>query len=229
MPLRTHTGAGDTVLQSGLAVELAKRYGKIAVPCYEKYWQLGKSLYRNYPEISLYPIPDYHPGDLCSPPEETFNRAYAKAGLDKDQEMRIGIYAGEGLWEDFARGFYLQAGIAYAKRWESSPVPEVLPYVPQVKWPDERRIFLHDDPSRGFIISRYVERKKSFFPPFTDNLLAYAGILMTAEEIHVIDSAFFCLANQLPLKGRLFFHHYARPDRPPGFRYSLRVDWHYLC
>jgi hypothetical protein len=226
MPVRTHTGSGDTILQSGLMVELSKKYGKIAVPCYDKYWSLGESLYCKSPNIELYKIPNVHEGHLCSPTDAVFDEAYRLHGLDQSQEIRIGEYAGEGLWDDFIKAFYLRSGVPYEKRWDSSPILDVLPFVKQIEWPTDSRIFVHDDPSRGWYITRTVG--EVFRPWFTGNALEYANILITADEIHCIDSTFFCLANQLPVTGKLYYHHYARPDRPVDFRYELRQNWNYL-
>jgi hypothetical protein len=223
MPVRTHTGAGDMIVQAGLMVELSKRYGKIAVPCYEKYKSLGMSLYNGFNDISIYLIPNIHPGHLCSPPDSTFDEACLHKFLDKDQGIGIGDYAGDGIWEDFAKGFYLQSGVEYRYRWDSFPDVSI-PSWEQVPWPDSRRIFVHDDPSRGHIITR----AKGVRPIQVHNILQYCQMLCTAEEIHVIDSAFFCLANHLLVKGKLFYHHYARPDRPADFRYDLRHEWNYV-
>jgi hypothetical protein len=235
MPVRTHTGGGDTIIQAGLMVELSKKYGKIAVPCYNKYWSLGESLYSKSPDITLYRIPDIHEGHLCSPTDAVFDRAYRSYGLDKEQEIRIGEYAGEGLWNDFIKAFYLRSGVDYSKRWDSCPIANILPSVKQREWPTvfvpewcpDKRVFVHDDPSRGYRITRMVD-ERAFRPWFTGNALEYAKVLITADEIHCIDSTFFCLANQLPVTGKLYYHHYARPDRPSGFQYELRQDWAYL-
>jgi hypothetical protein len=226
MPVRSHTGAGDMIVQAGLMVELSKKYGSIAVPCYDKYWELGKSLYVNHPDIYLYQLPSNHPGHLCSPPDDTFDYAQDIAGLDKSQQIGIGDYAGEGIWEDFAKGFYLQSGVGYRYRWDSCPIMNIIEEVTQIG--DRHEVFVHDDPSRGHIITRLVDKSKCYIPRFTSNILMYARTLLFAKEIHVIDSAFFCLVNQLPVKGKLFYHHYARPDRPSDFRYDLKHEWNYV-
>jgi hypothetical protein len=221
MPVRTHTGVGDTIIQAGLMIELSRKYGRIAIPCYRKCLNLGISLYGCFPDIQLYIIPDEHEGHLCSPTDRVFDEVYRENNLDREQEMRIGEYAGEGLWNDFIKAFYVRSGVEYRHRWDS--FPEIrLPQ--QAEWPDNHRVFVHDDTSRGHVITR----ADGFRPGWTQSILQYAQILHTADEIHCIDSSFFCLANQLPTTGKLFYHHYARPDRPVGFRYELRKDWTYL-
>jgi hypothetical protein len=168
-------------------------------------------------------MPDAHEGHLCGL-WTGLRRGLLVNGLESNR--CIGEYAGEA-YHDFIKAFYLRSGVDYAKRWDSDPIPDILDSVPQIAWPPVgKRVFVHDDPARGFRITR-LDRRGTFFPPFTGNALEYAQILISAEEIHVIDSVFFCLANQLPVQGQLFYHWYARPDRR-NFRYELRKEWSYL-
>jgi hypothetical protein len=44
----------------------------------------------------------------------------------------------------------------------------------------------------------------------------------------VIDSAFFWLADALPVTGRLYLHRYARWQRPQDFRYETFRHWNYV-
>jgi hypothetical protein len=206
-PLRMHLATGDTIVQSGLIVELHKKFGALAVPTYPKNAVFVQSLFRDYPEISTYSIPESWPWG--APLGLIYDEAMRKAGLDKGKEIRLGSYGGEGVG---TKSTYLQAGVPYEKRWDSCPIEEAAKKVEQIEWPNNNRIFLHDDPARNFVITKWIDRSTAFFPSWASNILSYVNILKTAEEIHVIDSAFFCLVEQLEVEARLFFHRYARVD-----------------
>jgi hypothetical protein len=207
IPIRMHMAAGDTIVQGGLIVELHKRCGRIAVPSYKRNDIFVQSLFRAFIGISFYLVPEFYPWG--APPNWVFDQAMEDAGLDKSQEIRLGSYHGYCAGTE---GAYIQAGVHYEKRWTSCPVENAAKYVNQLEWHTDNRIFYHDDPDRNFLITKIVDKKSAFFPIWTPNILSYVNILKTAEEIHAIDSAFFCLASQLTLKAKLFFHRYARID-----------------
>ncbi len=179
------------------------------IPCYKKYEVFVKSLFYACPAISFYVLPHEAHWAWGAPPEEAYDRAQADNFLNKDQEIRLGSYFSESSTEKT----YLQAGIELCKRWESDPTAEASEHVfPQVKWPNENRIFVHDDPTRDRVITKDVDRNTAFYPAWVPNILQYAHILKTADEIHVIDSSFRWLAMALKLKAhRLCLHHYAWP------------------
>lgn len=216
MPIRTHCAAGDILSQAGLIVELNKQYGPLAVPYYEKYEALVKSLFHAYPEISFYMLPHKPDWGWGQPPDDAYDRAQADNSLNKAQEIRLGAY----FEESPGANAYVQAGIDPVKRWESSPTAKAAERVfPQIEWPTTgNRIFYHDDPGRRRAITKLVSHG-AFHPYDVPNMLQYANILKTADEIHVIDSAFFWLALSLPVKSaRLFLHHYAWPWPRKPFR-----------
>jgi hypothetical protein len=151
--------------------------------------------------------------------------------------LRSGIYSGTGIDQDFTASFYKHLNVPYEARWDKSPLLEAWKSVEQlhpgeVYPPGRKKIFLHDDPSRGFVIHKLVARSEAFIPDFSNweqSILRYVALLFDADEIHVIDSAFFHLANTFAnLKAKLFLHQYPRWPRPIGFRYPSRLNWRYV-
>ena len=77
-------------------------------------------------------------------------------------------------------------------------------------------IFVHDDPSRDFLIEetklpkdvRVIRSKK--LEDYT--IFDYLTVLEKAEEIHVVQSSFAALVECSGLTGRNFVHLYSRPD-----------------
>jgi hypothetical protein len=205
-----HMACGDTIVQSGLIVELSKKYGPVAVPTYDRHEKFVRSLFRHIHEISIYIVPEYLPWG--APQDSVFDLAMLNSGLDKSMEIRLGSYH-LGKKINGTCGTYRQAGIEYIKRWDSCPIEEASRNVEQMSWwPNESRIFIHDDVLRGFRITRFTGN--AMLPELSDNILSYVNILKTAKEIHVIDSAFYCLVNQLSINPgtSLYFHRYARVD-----------------
>jgi hypothetical protein len=209
IPIRMHVACGDTLVTAGLIVELHKIHGPIAVPTYPKYEVFVRSLFHNFPDISVYTVSEPYPWG--APSNEVYDAAMERAGLDKSKEIRLGNYY-QGVQIKGTEGTYLQAEVPYQKRWESCPIKEAVKHVPQLDWNTPSRVFYHDDPARGYMITRLVDKETAYFPRWNNNILQYVHILQTAEQIHVIDSAFWCLVNQLDLdvSTKLFFHRYAR-------------------
>jgi hypothetical protein len=238
-PLITHLGLGDGILQTGAAIVLAERSGEIAFPCYERYSVSTRSFFADHPLISIYTLP--HEEGLGwawgSPPEGVWERRIREEGMDGATPFRSGIYAGIGIDQDFSQSFYKHLNVPYAARWDACPLGEAWKRVDQLTLPDggwpggSRKIFLHDDPARGFVIHKLINRLEAFQPEFSDwsqSILRYVGLILEADEIHVIDSAFFHLVNTFIPRAKLFLHQYPRWPRPIGFRYPTRLNWRYV-
>ena len=189
-PIVTHLGLGDALVQAPLAVALSEREGEIAFPAYETYRASVESFFVNHPLIRIYPLPAYEPGwQWGGAPEAVFKAAIARAGMNGASPIRLGIY-GDRLGKDFTRTFYEQAGVAYAIRFEKCPIKEAAKKVPQVTplFPNERKIFLHDDAPRGFPITRLVPNGEEAFRPKPEekhlSILRYAEAIREAVADH---------------------------------------------
>lgn len=233
-PLITHVGLGDNIVQTGLAVALAEHYGAIGFPCYQQYETSVKSFFIDEPRVKVYTLPYRRQDEWGSPPDDVFDARIRQCKMDPAQAIRAGLYAGQGFGWDFTQSFYDHAGIPYDRRWSKCPIDAAVSRVEQLPavFPASRKIFLHDDPTRGFIIRWRVNRNLAFVPNFSDpkqSILRYVGLIRAAHEIHVIDSAFFHLINSLPAVGaQLFLHQYCRWPRPRSFRYQSKLNWNYV-
>jgi hypothetical protein len=154
--------------------------------------------------------------------------------MDMAEALRSGNYSGLGTDQDFSQSFYKHLGVPYEARWERCPLLEAWKSVEQLplRWPaGSQKTFLHDDPARGYVIRKLVDRAQTFQPDFSDwnqSILRYVDLLLDADEIHVIDSVFFHLANTFAPRGKLFLHQYPRWPRPISFRYPSRLNWRYV-
>jgi hypothetical protein len=230
----THLGVGDGIIQSGLAVALLERYEQVAFPCYTEYVPTFQSIFSAHPRISVYGVPRLKFEDYGSPRDFTYAKAIEAAGFGSFDKLKLGVYSGRGIAWDFTKSFYEHADVDYSMRWRASPIAQAWKSVPQIE-PEmldgQPKIFLHDDPNRGFVIQRQRLKNGDVFRPdrlFEHSILRYAKYLIQADQIHCIDSAFFWLADHLPTQGHLFLHRYPRWQRPRDFRYETYRHWNYI-
>jgi hypothetical protein len=224
--LARHLGCGDGEMLLGGAVELAKEFGRIRFPSWIGHVPTFQSLCKDHPEIEIVPVKDEN--DMMSKQRNMILTGVYKRPYDfwKGQEPF------NHPWKDvepFDEMFYREIGVPIEKKWDSFPWKPVgttpiyqMPY-----------IFVHDDSSRGFAmdldrIGRHwtqdmmVVPDPSFSTPITD----YAFDILSAHEVHVINSSFmwFCEFLPLPKQQRKFIHRYARPWRNCD-QYNHRHNW----
>jgi hypothetical protein len=218
--LVAHLGLGDSILLSGAAVVLAKRYGGLRFPCYEQYEASVKSFFVNHPEIEVYTVPNQGPWWGC-PPLECFRIV--------GDPILSGLYAGQPEPRDcsFPEWFYRQLDVPYSERWDSCPIWPATNCVSQQEIPDILHLFLHDDAAREFNIDdNRLPPLEPFLPLFTgESILRYRDMIEYASEVHVIDSCFYHLVNCLNPTGKLFLHRYARAYSDIFNNYPSRQTW----
>jgi hypothetical protein len=227
------------IITAPLAVYLSERT-EIAYPSYPIYKASVESFFVNHPRISVYTVPEHRTGWHwgCVPPEE-FN-ALVRREFGGVEPIRTGIYLRPDDSPDFSVCLYRNIGVPWEIRYSHDPIRQAAESVPQVEpvFPNERKIFLHDDPRRNFRIARLCPNGEITFRPNPDerhlSVLRYAKAIYAAREVHVIDSAFYWLVDAL-LTGTapeklpaLYLHNYVRWPRPAGVRYGSRLPWKYL-
>lgn len=247
MVLRTHLGAGDGIIQSGMAVALLDTLAigeQLWFPCYPQYEATFKSIFVHHPRIRVFTVEERFGETWGSPKETTYDHAQLRCGcgINGEKLLRCGVYKDGGCWEDFTKQFYAHAGIPYEARWDRCPVAEAARSFNAAQanrinfvWPaGKRRIFVHDDPRRSYRIWKRVQtsEQRCIFKPHPDHvtisILAYVPLIESADEIHVIDSAFFHLIDSVAPLGAVYLHRYARWPRSRLFRFHSRLAWDYI-
>jgi hypothetical protein len=214
---RTSTGIGDVIALAAAAVILAERNGGILLPVKLEYLASIKSIFVNHPEVEFIDA-----GLFCKNPTPN-NLFISKTDLwlrdtGIDQYQRI----------------YQHFGIPYSERWDSSPVLKACEKVEQIPVPDVGPYkFMHDDQDRGYRIdlAKVQDGTPIYVPKVVEgrSILAYKDLLENATKIHVIDSSFYHLTEQLNPRGRLFFHRYARGNyQAMNNDYEMRHAWEIL-
>ena len=119
----------------------------------------------------------------------------------------------------FDEAFYEQAGIPFEARWASFAIPrdpEAEAEVFREIAPKARYIFVHDDPSRGFVIdeARLPKDVLRFRPERgqVGTVFGYRKVIEEADEVHCISSSFANYLECAPSGRPQYLHHYSRID-----------------
>lgn len=211
--LEWHLGLGDAIICNGLVRELAKK-NAIFVPAYKHNLDSVKYMFKDLKNVSVIEVDNEHNMFYKSAFHEANGGEVIALGYYSDQDFN------EKKW---AEEFYRHAGVPWECRWSSFKV-ELPNNVEPWEWP---YTFAHNDPERNFCIKmENLPIGKTIFPRKTKTIFYWCKCIMEAEEVHVINSAFLCLADSLPLKAkRKALHQYARPDGVPP---TLSEGWEIL-
>lgn len=207
----THNGLGDQLACNGLVRTLASREKNIVLVCKLVSATTLKYLYRDLPNVHLFPVED---DSVISPrfgadPDVLW--AFTCLGL---RCLLLGLHRGPlDAGSGFVGAFYRQAGVAQSNRYTHFHVDRDL-CVEQTftKQPTSKYVFVHDDACRGFHITvktqlPIVRPGKADSRPNSDNVFAFIGLMEGAEELHACDSSFAHLADLLDiLPGRRYLH-----------------------
>lgn len=202
-----HLGLGDAIACSAIVAKLAQEYDLVIVPCYEHNKVSVESFFVNFPNVKTQIIlhgeyvnyEDYL--DLCALPI-----------------LRLGVYSKDLPQlpnEDFVQWFYRQSGMTMEDKEKYCPIWNACKNYMFNEPGYTNRIFVHDDIERGFKIDNPKKEIHTILVrPEKRNysILFYADNLIKSNEIHCIDSSFLHLAEALNVKGKKFYHKYARPE-----------------
>jgi len=202
-------GLGDHIALAGACVKLAEQYPHLIVPHAQAYTQSLRALFDGYP-IMLIPYGSV-PGNapyINIQPHTPFGN-----GVDHYTH----IYRDMLKMDPLVRWTYCPLEHNRYRSQFQLAIPNV-PYA-----------FVHDDQARRFTIdNRHIRKGLRIVTPkpqVEHSILAYCMLIEYADEVHVIDSAFFHLTEQLNPTGKLFLHRYARHYVPVWMDYFTRHDW----
>jgi hypothetical protein len=221
-----HLGLGDELVLCGLVKTLLMRYNNVYLPVKKHNIQNVNKLYeQDFPFLKILPVEDDLDMINLSKKFESiadiiFNGIFGKELIKKD--------------EKFCEWFYRTENVEYENRWNLFTFSEDLEKQQKKNLENKYNnfIFVHDDPSRNFIISeKYLIGKNIYKPQHslgtTDQftIFDYKKILLEAEEIHCMDSSFAILIDQIPeLKNKLkFIHRYIRQEGGPIYKNNWRI------
>jgi hypothetical protein len=225
-----HLGLGDHIICNGLVREICANAlsEKFTIVVKPTSYETIKFMFKDVPNLTVHRLSS---GGFDSP--ESHQEVVTLAMTTTQRILYIG-HGQESTRLNFDKSFYAQFEIDFKKRWDSFKVERDLTSEKNLVEKlniKEKYIFVHEDPSRGMRIDRYIHRKGlRVIKASTDlstNMFDYLSLIEGAEEVHVIESAFMFMIDSFPIEGQLFNHRYAR-SYPARNTPTLRLDWDIL-
>lgn len=221
-----HSRLGDQLIMNGAIREYCKKYDRVGIFSIPKYHATVSYMFRDLTNLHIELAPTNNARRLFKL-KNLFIRKYDRAVYARGEDLETGIL--------FELQFYKMVGVPHEKKWDSFFVarePEREKRLHDRLTHGEPYIFIHDDERFPMDASRIANTALQVRPKpgVTDIVFDYCSLIEQAEEIHVIDSSFMFLIDQLSYdnpKQRLFVHRYARAT--PAFTYPiLRKPWEIL-
>lgn len=209
-----HLGLGDHIVCNGLVRELIKKCDLIYFPVKHHNFATVKFMFRDIPNHIKYVTVNNDNEMLYW---ETMNREIF------DEPVRLGNFYENNFvnrHKNFCKGFYDNANIDYEKRWESFYVDYGTPKISTDK---TNYNFLHQDQSRGYVISdkykqtEYYEPNHALGQASDTTLFDYYNVMAESNEMHCMDSAFSAWADHIEeFKNKpKYIHRYVKKDKEP--------------
>lgn len=204
MNIFTHQGFGDHIICNGLIRNLADRHKNITVLCLPQKKKILEFMYRDNDNINVLEV-------------ETEKQALDMTASLGETLKIIGHGSSGDKYQSFDKWFYAMADIEYEKRFKDFHVQRDLDeeqrLFEKLVGNEKEYAFLHDDPSRGFVIdrSRIRDDIKIIENNINDNFFNYRKIFENATELHLMQSGIYDFTNSIPLeKPKIFVHKYVR-------------------
>lgn len=208
-----HLGLGDQITCAGIIHEYTNWYNVVDVACKNRYYSTIKNLYNNS-KIKVLPFED----DLNVVDYIHYNRSKYNCIL------QISCFNGPSNL-NFEERFYHLADVPFEKKWSNFDVirdktKEDELFLKFSNIFNQPYKFIHHDPHRNMHIKPEYLTGNVFNvgslmngTHLTDNIIDYATIIEKADEIHVLDSCFMFLIDQLKYTNdsqKLYVHRYAK-------------------
>lgn len=186
-----HQGMGDHLICQGMYRTLAEDWD-LEFLILEKYAANVRTMLADVPNIRYIPIKT-----------EEVKDQYCDGICDR-VILRIGFSAKTAFDTNiFDREFYRHAQVPWEYRWSRFVVPDV----PQAPAPSYKYVFVHDRPEM-FNAKLTIP---GIHPDPNYSIFAHRDLILNAQEIHCVSSAFAAFAESLPLNGKpLHFYRFTR-------------------
>lgn len=214
-----HLDLGDSIVMNGLIRSLLDDWGKVVWFVKPEYVPAVSSMMSDCAtELAVLPA------------EGGYDDPAAKWLPSYLNVLRLGYFhrgTFDALHWDYE--FYRQAKVPFDYRWDA--FKHAQDRGPWATWGKRDQAVIHERPEVNFRINRGTLPAKDlvFLTPGANSPWDYIRPLYESSEIHVVDSAFLCLADSLDFRldksTRLVFHAYAKTY--PGIARwpALKKNW----
>jgi hypothetical protein len=239
-----HQGLGDLILCIGLFRSLLKSHSSLEILVTRKYLKSMSAAFSKTPAVRVTPLPKFPEGIFFSRLELLSGYLIGATRRIVGRKFLPLGYLGRNFFGvrrslRFDQSFYAQAKVEFSNRWDSFLVDSLNERADQLRillrLEDDPYVFIHEDPSRGFIIKRNLLpegiRVISPLPPSSGyDIWDYGEVLRQADEIHVIESSFAAFVESLDIRSRKSAHRYSRPEAKGDWNheFTYKSDWHII-
>jgi hypothetical protein len=229
-----HLGLGDHIDCNAIARIYLKEYNydKVNIFAKQKYFKMINFMFRDEPNIEVINIPgDDEKREVHNTLQKNKGGRLVQIGHDnypwgKEKELGMGC----------AEIFYKSVGIKFNRRFddfffEREQKEEERVYN-KLNPKNEKYIFVHDDPARGFEIpddkiKELAGECKIIRNDMEENMFHFCKVLENAHQIHCMESSFRSLVETLDIQGELFFHNF-REAASGYLGNSTKQDWKHI-
>lgn len=222
-----HLGLGDMIHCNGLVRHLVKRLDSnrsIHLFCKRRNLAMTRWMYRDEPRIRLVPL-------TASEPEIPQVQRWLQR-REANNYLVVGHRALRPLLKQYPKAFfdqlfYLQVGIPYQGRFDECYWKRDLDEEERVFQriaPSQPYAFVHDDPSRGYMIDTNGIDLPIVRNDPTVSIFHLGLVLERATQIHCMESSIRCMIESLDVsRCQLYYHNFRYPERPLGT--ATRHPW----
>jgi len=209
----SHLGLGDNFICHGIIREYA-RQNKVVSFAKPQYYDTVSFMYRDDPNIMILPYDDTQAIQFL-----------VQQNVTQQNFIGIGIYGQN--WnttltdKSFDQVFYEQAGVLFNRKFNNfktvRDLNRELTLFKKFDIKEGEYIFVHDDPSRKFIIHKNLPEGVPVVrnvPGLTNNVFDYCYLIEKAKEVHVIESSFMFMIDYMKNLecNDITIHNYAREN-----------------
>lgn len=215
-----HLGLGDHIICNGMVRHFLEQFKKVSIFCHSHYSENIRYLYRDNEDINIMPFKI----------ESEINTFLSTLSIKKYKKIGFGdLDKYINCNTTFDQAFYDLANLPFEFRFNKFFLErdleiekECLSFLnPQ----NEKYIYIHDDPIRGFSIdpSKYRQDLKIIKNNFKFNLFNMLQVIENAEEIHIMQTGMLDLINSIKIeKPKIYLHGYVR--KYSNFFYSKGIN-----
>jgi len=221
-----HLGLGDHIIANGMVRTIAKQYDKTFLFSKPRNFANVAFMYRDLPNLKIISMDD---SEVQSFMKINSDNNYVIAGHDPFWKILRSPNNNKRIDEIF----YELAGVPLDNKWseffiQRDSEKEKIVFNQLGLKDGDRFAFVHDDSQRK--ITRNIPEIKIIKPDNKDfSIFDFLYTIEKAEEIHCINSSFFCLIDCIGIKkDNMYLHQYVRKDLNEDATPILGSEWKIL-
>jgi hypothetical protein len=241
--LHHHLGLGDSINCNGMVNFLSKSFEKIYLPAKSNYYEMLNYMYQNNQKVEIFKLEsnlynlerNYTVHDFKQMAIQEYEQIEDFARKKKLEILRVGF---DKLKMPIPKAFYDQLNLPfeYSKKYFNAPYnleknTEYSDRLKKIYNSSNKYSLLHLESRMEFyeiqdfkLLTDFSTIKIEKSTDIYKNIFFYQKLIKEAQEIHVLNSSIFCLADRVETSGKLYVHN---KNKQEDFRenMSLFKNW----